>query len=312
MVASMTPGMLLAPAVAERQSGVFTSTQALAEGLTQRQVRYRLATGRWRCVLGKGLSVGPPPTSGWSAGALAWAATLTWPDVVLGFRLAGVLHGFPITVGTPVDVYVRRRHRPMAGLIAHRGPLEPEELVELRRGLSLTSVPRTAIDCLSSMPLREGIGLYAWLTAHDCLDRARLTEAVAARTGRRGVGTLRELQRSTRSGAVSEAERRMHALLEGARITGWQAGVRISDADGVIGVVDVCFPAQRVVVEIDGRSAHSTPRALLHDRRRQNRLALAGYVVLRFTWSDLVSRPGAVVSLVRRALQQRRQVLSAG
>jgi very-short-patch-repair endonuclease len=79
----------------------------------------------------------------------------------------------------------------------------------------------------------------------------------------------------------------------------------VSDADGLIGIVDVLFDEARVVVEIDGRAYHSDDVAFQRDRTRQNRLMRAGYLVLRFTWDDVVARPDEIVALVRHALDGR-------
>jgi very-short-patch-repair endonuclease len=55
------------------------------------------------------------------------------------------------------------------------------------------------------------------------------------------------------------------------------------------------------VIEFDGWRAHSSRGSFVHDRRRQNRLVAAGYVVLRFTWDDLMEQPGEVVRQIRLA-----------
>lgn len=70
----------------------------------------------------------------------------------------------------------------------------------------------------------------------------------------------------------------------------------------MIAVVDVLFPAQRLVLEVDGYAAHSAREAFERDRRRQNRLVAEGYIVLRFTWRDLTERPGDVVRQVAAVL----------
>ena len=57
-----------------------------------------------------------------------------------------------------------------------------------------------------------------------------------------------------------------------------------------------------VLVEIDGREFHETPRALFRDRARQNQIVLEGrHTVLHFTGRDV--REGKVARAVARALQ---------
>jgi uncharacterized protein DUF559 len=80
--------------------------------------------------------------------------------------------------------------------------------------------------------------------------------------------------------------------------------VTLTDAHGVIGVVDLHFDGTRVVVEIDGFRAHSSRRSFVNDRRRQNRLVVVGrYTVLRYTWEDLHFRPAEVIAEIREALR---------
>jgi very-short-patch-repair endonuclease len=104
------------------------------------------------------------------------------------------------------------------------------------------------------------------------------------------------------SGAHSEAEVKIHRLMRDAGISGWLANVPLHDEAGLIGIVDILFREQRLVLEIDGRAFHSDERAFQRDRSRQNRLIAQGYRVLRFTWVDVVRRPAEVVAAIRNAL----------
>jgi very-short-patch-repair endonuclease len=68
--------------------------------------------------------------------------------------------------------------------------------------------------------------------------------------------------------------------------------------------VDFLWPDDRLVVEVDGWAAHRTKVAFQRDRSTTNRLQLAGYTVLRFTWEDLTRRPTMVAAQIRRALRR--------
>jgi very-short-patch-repair endonuclease len=65
-------------------------------------------------------------------------------------------------------------------------------------------------------------------------------------------------------------------------------------------VVDAVWFEQKVVVELDSRTAHSTARAIENDHRRDLELRAAGYTVLRYTWRQLVEEPEQVVADLRR------------
>jgi very-short-patch-repair endonuclease len=79
--------------------------------------------------------------------------------------------------------------------------------------------------------------------------------------------------------------------------------LNVFDRDGQwIARVDMAWPSRRVIIEVDGREHHETPEAVLRDRDKQNRLAGAGWTLLRFTWSDIVRQPAYVIARVRAAL----------
>jgi very-short-patch-repair endonuclease len=60
----------------------------------------------------------------------------------------------------------------------------------------------------------------------------------------------------------------------------------------------------RVIAEADGVGSRSLPDAVFNDRHRQNVLANAGWLVLRFTWADTL-QPWHIPDVVRRALATR-------
>jgi very-short-patch-repair endonuclease len=69
--------------------------------------------------------------------------------------------------------------------------------------------------------------------------------------------------------------------------------------------VDFLWPAERVAVELDGRAFHDVVATAEADRRRDNALALAGHLVLRFTWRRLDRDPAGIVREVAAALRSR-------
>jgi very-short-patch-repair endonuclease len=58
--------------------------------------------------------------------------------------------------------------------------------------------------------------------------------------------------------------------------------------------------------ETDGGAAHAAPRARERDHRRDAALAVAGYRVHRFTWSQVTGEPGAVARTLRALLVHER------
>ena len=58
--------------------------------------------------------------------------------------------------------------------------------------------------------------------------------------------------------------------------------------------VDAVYDEQRLVVEIDGHATHATRRQRQADAERDAKLMAAGMRVIRFTYEDIVERPGYV------------------
>lgn len=70
-------------------------------------------------------------------------------------------------------------------------------------------------------------------------------------------------------------------------------------------VVDFTWPEQRLIVEVDGWSAHRTRSAFEEDRARDARLAALGYEVVRFTWRQIERDRAPVAKTIRRLLRAR-------
>ena len=73
--------------------------------------------------------------------------------------------------------------------------------------------------------------------------------------------------------------------------------------DGGGAEADFLWHTERLIVEVDGRETHGTPHAFEHDRRRDQRLALLGWRVVRFTWHQVEHEPQAVTATLQALLE---------
>jgi len=104
--------------------------------------------------------------------------------------------------------------------------------------------------------------------------------------------------------ALAQADGRSQSPIETlARLALRGAGLQVEPAVRIAGVgaVDLLVEG-RVVVELDGFAYHSGRAEYREDRRRDRELARQGYVVLRFTFEEVVRDPGIVVSAVLAVL----------
>jgi len=288
------------PAISSAQGGVFTREQAAEDGFSSFQVRRLVREGRWVPVVGdvyRSSSTTLNPMALARASFLAAACEAAVSHTTSGaLRYLRVPDDPDLHLTVPLDSRVR-----LKGIRTHRVPL-PDGDVEMIDGVVTTTLPRTVVDLMLWLPEGQGRALVI-----DALQRRRIDvptiEAQLRSVGRlHGIGRARSVLADVIGTPHSEMESRVHRVLRDAGITGWLANAPIEDADGLVGYVDLLFPGQRVVVELDGRAYHSDRDRFQLDRTRQNRLVALGYVVLRFTWDDVVHRPDGVVAQVRDAL----------
>ena len=268
------------PEAAGVQHSVFTAQQARDAGYSSKQVRHRLRNGQWTVVLG---SVYADRSAPITAVSLAHAAALAaGAGANVSHGTAAVLWDLRVPHDPEVHIIVdpQRRLR-IAGLRPHRLELtEPE--IAVVSGIPCTTLLRTLLDCLLWLPEEAGRAM-----AVDALRRGLVTveelRTALRRTGQRhGLGRAWSVVADVSAGAHSEAEVRVHRLMRRVGVVGWTANAPVSDADGLIGYVDLLFAEVKVAVEIDGRAHHTDDVAFQRDRTRQNRLIRAGYHVLRF------------------------------
>lgn len=290
------------PDVARHQAGQFTYRQARTDGWSGRQIRQRIASGRWIVILHGVLAASGHPVD---RSARTRAAQLVTGGVV-SHLTAALLWGLPVRddgrLHVTVPPSVRVRHREV---VVHRLPLDDDD-VGCIDGMPVTSRARTMLDCLATLPEPQARRFLDQLLLMRLLDLVVLAYLVSGAVGRRGAPQLVRLMRAATQGSRSEAERVLHLILRRARIRGWQANVAVHDGAELVAIVDVLFEGARLVIEVDGRAWHTDNRRFQHDRTRQNRLVGLGYTVLRFTWEDLTRRPDYVADTVRTTLARLR------
>jgi very-short-patch-repair endonuclease len=277
--------------LAAAQQGMVTTEQLIAAGFSYAAIARRVADGwlvrRHRGVHQLGVFGGP-----WGTEMAALLACGSGSAV--SHRSCAAVDGlFPRDENAPVDVTTTARGRP--GVRVHRGRLGAGDVV-VRHGLTLTTPVRTLLDLASSVPDRELERLVEEAQVRRLITPEQLLAALEP--GRRGTKRLRAIVEPELGCTRSEAERRLRALVNAAGLPAPRTNVRIAGLE-----VDAVWPQQRLVVEVDGYAFHRTREAFERDRRRDARLLVAGYRVLRITWRRLTREPEQVIALVAAALR---------
>ncbi|QXG75234.1 endonuclease domain-containing protein [Modestobacter sp. L9-4] len=207
-----------------------------------------------------------------------------------------------VSAGAPVDLTVpagsRARNRPDRRL--HRSPL-PAQDVERRWRMPVTTPARTWRDLAGALTPPALLAVADQLLDVLCTP-GELEHALAVRPTGRGAARARRVLAVADPNVDSPMESVLRWLLHEAGLPRPTLQFRALDDRGrLIGFGDLAWPDRRVLVEFDGE-VHRERGVFVNDLRRQNRLVLEGWTVLRFTSADVLGRPQDVVATVSRAL----------
>jgi very-short-patch-repair endonuclease len=178
------------------------------------------------------------------------------------------------------------------------------------RGLRCTTATRTLIDLgavVSAAVLESALerALHQRMTTVARLQR-RLDQV--ARRGRPGVTVLRAVLalRTPRLGvAESELELLIWRVLRRHHLPLPERQVEVT-VDGCDFRLDMAYSPERIFIEGDGFGVHSTRVAFESDRSRQNKLVVAGWLPLLFTWRLARKSEHEIADQVQAALAMRR------
>lgn len=299
--------------LAEAQHGVVSLDQLVGVGLTERALQDRVDAGRLRRVHQGVYAVGHVPQTEetrYMAAVLACG-----PEAVLSHRSAAGLLGLREDGRTRIDVTAPgRRGRAPRGIAAHRhGSLTATDRTEVE-GIPCTSVARTLLDFAGVAPvweLRQVIGEAEVLRA---LDHAEVRRLIKRSRGRRGVARLRmlldEIHPQTKR-TRSEMERLFLRMCAAAGLPEPEVNVWLGVGDGQL-QPDFLWRDAGQIVEADSRRFHDTDSAFKSDRRREQRLQLAGWRVSRCTWWEIEREPSRLAETIRKLLAQAQDQRSTG
>ncbi len=289
--------------LATQQLGVFSTRQVLLQQGNTDAVRRRVQSGRWvRGDYDVLRLLGTPQVRPTRLMSFVVASGLR---AVVSHRVAadrGGLPGFSHAFDEftlPSGVNFGRD----TGVVLHHSNLLPSHHIVSIGGIPTTSMARTLLDLTAVV--RLGRAARAMDTA---LARRRVTywellrmlEECTVR-GRRRTRTFRLLleERGPHYRPTeSELEKQFDLLAARIGLAGWDRQIDLGDDLGWIGRVDFYHRHARVVLEVDGREAHSSFMDTKADLERDRRMRATGLEVLRFGWAQVVHDSASVVAIV--------------
>jgi hypothetical protein len=230
-------------------------------------------------------------------GRLVAALLHAGPEAVLSHHAAAWWWRLLEPEPAVIDVSAPGRRSSLDGVRVHH----PRAIEATRsRRLPVTTVPRTLLDLAATSSTEQLRRALAQADYHRLLVRDDVLAACGP--GRVGATRLRAaVERYEPRIAMTRSELERRLLAEcGA------AGIPLPEVNVVIEewTVDALWRRERVIVELDGRDNHSTPGQMERDRRKDLQLRAAGYVVLRYTWAQILFEAPAVIADLRAALNQ--------
>lgn len=229
-------------------------------------------------------------------------ATAHRMNAVLCQTNAALHHGWQVkwVPERPHLLFPRHRNIPIRWrreVQIHRGDLLPDDV---SAGVA-TSRELTLMQCLRSLPDDEAL-----CVADSALRAGEVATLARVRATARGAGAakVRRIADAARGEAANPFESCLRALA--LRVPGLRVEPqRVISTDHTWARPDLVDDQARIVLEADSFEWHGSRQALARDAQRYNQLVADGWLVLRFTWEDVMFRPEEVTRLLVRTVRQR-------
>lgn len=294
-----------------RQCDLITRSQALATGMSEASLRWRLGpSGPWRVVLPGVYLV---HTGGLTIGQREMAAILYAGErsVITGLAALGRA-GLDVPVSETVDVLVPhdRQRRSLSFVRVHRTSRMPERLWRTD-GLLWAPPARAVADASRMQDAKLVRALVAGaVQQRKCTVRQLAVELKEGPT--QGSAPLRAALAEVAEGIASVAEGDLRKLIRKGNLPEPLYNPRLYVGEAFLASPDAWWPDAGVACEVDSREWHLSPDGWERTQRRHARMSACGIIVLHYTPRRIRSEPAQALDELRRAIEsgRRRQPLA--
>lgn len=173
-----------------------------------------------------------------------------------------------------------------------------DEHIGIQRGLPCVSREVAAISAAAGTTMEWAVAILdaaAW-QREEML--ARMTTTLDAWGYLRGIGIVRTAMPLVRTGAQTPLESisRYRLLMLG--LPDPELQVRFDDREGLVGYVDMWWPTLGVIGEADGLIKYTDRKTLIAEKHREDRLRRLGFIVVRWTWREIMETPDVVAQRI--------------
>ncbi|GAA4310433.1 hypothetical protein GCM10023162_15730 [Klenkia terrae] len=287
--------------------GLIITADLRRAGITDAEVRRQLRRGEW-VRLRRGVLAEASHLAGLDGAGrhlletVAVVLALQRPGAVVGRHSAATVYELPLprSLDGTVVLLDPTQNRAGEGYRIHRAPL-PDGDVTRRRGIPVTTLPRTLVDLARTLPLTAAVDAAdaALHRLPELVTPELLGAAAAAATGWAHAADARLLADLAVEHVESPLESRHRLALLTSRVPLPRRGMRI-DLDGDRFYPDGLWEEAGVVQETDGRVKTREPwhdrtaeQKVWEEKRRAEKLTAAGLRFWRVAEEDLEPRAWA-------------------
>jgi hypothetical protein len=269
----------------------------------------RLASGRWILIYPNVYLVG----AGRIGRKTRLMAACRWagPDAVISHTSAAELLGLEPGRAGRVTLTTPGKKNSAHGIEVYQDVTMATERIVKVDGIPTTTVERTILDLCRIFERMRAVTLIERAIREGRTNLPRLARVLGTggAPNRRGGRTLQWVLRNRFAIGVTDSEAE-DLFIRLARTHGAPRGYVhhhvVHDAGRHIAELDFAYLEELVDIEVDGDEFHADPASVQRDKRRDALLIEMGWIVLRFTYWQLVREPEWVFERIRKTVALRR------
>jgi len=288
-----------------KQLGLIRRDQALALGMSRRQIDARIARGEW-VALYPGIYAEGSSNASWRRSALA-AVYRGGPAAAVSGPCAATLHSLPGFRRGRIEITTPRQLRDVP-FVTRRGAIPGDQLTRIGP-IPVTDATRTLLDISAVAPggMVEDALDDALRRSLTSLPRLEWLLRTYGGKGRKGSAVLRTLvEQRSQDGPIPESVLETRLWKPLTRL-GVPHPIRQHEVEWGNNRyrIDFAFPHAMVAVEAQGYRWHSSRASLVRDAEKNNALVALGWRVVYLTWEDVDTRRQATIGHLRDLLVPR-------
>jgi very-short-patch-repair endonuclease len=289
--------------LAARSHGVVTRREILGAGITDRELRRRVAQGTLIPVHRGVYRVGHAAPS-LEARYLAAVKACGPSSVLCGHSAAHLLGLLKRAPSLPEVLCVTERR--IDKVITRRTRcLDPRDATEWR-GVPVTNVPRTLIDIAAVLDPPDLARAFHEAVVKHHIKPDAVERVLSRRHNWPGARSLRRVVWGDEPVSLSKLESAFIARLKQADLPLPQTNRRVGSR-----YADCRWPEQRLTVELDSYRYHGTRHAWERDLEREREARARGDEFRRYTWRDVVEDPEPMLTDLRALLTRQLKLRAA-